>query len=202
MKRNIVIGLFIVSITVFFYCLKEIRTFAEENKEVEPITNSLTNGNISQSNNEDQMPKILEIPEISIKASVVPVGVTKKGAMAAPKGLVDVGWYKYGPFPGERGSAVIAGHVDNSLALDGVFKHLSALKKGSDIYTVTNRGERMHFKVTQIVVYPYDSAPVEIIFNSADKSHLNLITCSGIWSKILKTYSERLVVYTDLVNIE
>lgn len=36
------------------------------------------------------------------------------------------------------------------------------------------------------------------IFGSNDgKAHLNLITCEGIWDATKKSYSKRIVVFTD-----
>jgi len=33
--------------------------------------------------------------------------------------------------------------------------------------------------------------------SSDAKAHLNLITCEGVWDKVSKSYSKRLVVFTD-----
>jgi len=36
------------------------------------------------------------------------------------------------------------------------------------------------------------------VFNSTDgKSHLILITCNGVWDKVYKSYSKRLIVFAD-----
>jgi len=39
-----------------------------------------------------------------------------------------------------------------------------------------------------------------IFGSNDDKSHLNLITCTGFWNRILKSRSERLVVFADKVD--
>jgi hypothetical protein len=42
------------------------------------------------------------------------------------------------------------------------------------------------------------NADASDVFNSNDeKSHLNLITCEGSWNKDSKSYSQRLVIFTD-----
>src|SRR5688572_8435793 len=58
-------------------------------------------------------PTRLEIPSLGIDAAVQEVGITKKGTMGVPRGYDEAGWYKYGAAPGELGSAVLAGHLDN-----------------------------------------------------------------------------------------
>lgn len=41
------------------------------------------------------------------------------------------------------------------------------------------------------------------VFNSSDgQAHLNLITCEGIWDKASKSYSKRLVIFTDKEKIK
>ena len=96
------------------------------------------------------MPERLIIPKLSIHALVHPVGIRADGTMGVPSNFTDVAWYKYGPAPGEKGSAVIDGHVDNALALPGVFKHLSELAPGDDVYVETASSTEVHFIVTDV----------------------------------------------------
>ncbi len=142
----------------------------------------------------------LQIPVLNIDADIEFVGINEKGNMASPAKYEDVAWYKHGPVPGEIGSAVIAGHLDNGLGLRGVFEDLSNLKKGDDVYVNKINGERLHFVVAEIVTYPYKEVPTELLFNQADDERLNLVTCVGKWLSKEKTYSERLIVYTTLVG--
>ena len=144
-------------------------------------------------------PAGLRIPALGIDAHVQEVGVNTLGNMAAPNNFTDVGWYKYGTPPGFVGSAVITGHVDNALALPGVFKHLDELKIGDDMYIEKKDGTELHFKVTEIQKYPYTSVPLSTLFSRRDLPRLNLITCGGTWVPGERSYDERLVVYTELV---
>jgi LPXTG-site transpeptidase (sortase) family protein len=149
---------------------------------------------------DEELPKTLSIPSLNIETNIKHVGVTASGNMATPGNFSDVAWYKFGPAPGFTGSAVIAGHLDNALAINGVFKNLNKLQAGDDVYIESNGGTKYHFKVTDVKTYPYNDAPTEQIFNSNDAARLNLVTCAGEWDKKLKTYTERLVVYTALVQ--
>jgi sortase A len=145
------------------------------------------------------LPYRLIIPAVSVNAAVQYVGIKSNGNMATPSNFTDVGWYKYGTTPGQIGSAVMAGHVDNGLALAGVFKHLKDLKIGDDIYVQSKDGTRLHFVVSDIESYDYTSAPADTIFNAHEYPGLNLITCDGDWVQSGKTYDHRLVVYSRLV---
>ncbi len=146
-----------------------------------------------------EQPKRLTVPSLGIDADIQYVGVNAKGNMGVPSNFRDVAWYKYGTVPGQVGSAVIDGHVDNGLKLAGVFKKLDQIRVGDDVYVETKEGGALHFKVVEVVTYHYKDVPLEKLFNRADKRRLNLVTCGGSWIQGEKTYDERIVVYTVLV---
>lgn len=150
--------------------------------------------------NAPENPARLRIPRLHIQAAVQYVGINGSGNMATPSNFTDVAWYKYGTVPGQMGSAVINGHVDNGLALAGVFKHLQDIQTGDDIYIDTKQGSSLHFVVERVVLYPYKDVPTDLVFNQKDAPRLNLITCDGNWVKAGKTYDKRLVVYAVLKN--
>ncbi|MES2215809.1 MAG: class F sortase [Patescibacteria group bacterium] len=144
-------------------------------------------------------PLRLIIPSIRIDAKVQQVGIAKSGNMMPPSNFTDVGWYKLGAVPGQLGSAVFAGHVDNALALPGVFKHLADVAVGDDVYVRSEDGKLLHFKVTDTTTYNYKDVPTDLIFNQNDKARIRLITCSGTWVQNDKSYNERMVVTAELV---
>ena len=145
-------------------------------------------------------PSRLIIPSLDIDAHIQLVGVTKSGNMAAPNNFTDISWYKFGTVPGNSGSAVMAGHVDNALGTPAIFYELKELELGDDVYVVDKDGKRLHFQVIDKQLYPYDQAPIERIFNDATGTYLNLITCQGEWVPRAKSAANRLVVYTKLVE--
>lgn len=145
-------------------------------------------------------PVRLSIPTISVDAKVEEVGVAKNGTMATPSSFKTVGWYKYGPMPGEIGSAVLDGHPDNGLGLKGVFKRLGELEEGDDIFVYDKDGGKTQFKVTIVDTYEYTKVPVDQIFNENEKPLLRLITCDGRWVREYKTYDTRIIVTAELVR--
>ncbi len=145
-------------------------------------------------------PVRLIIPSLSINANVQYVGVTKTGALGVPNNFTDVAWYKYGTVPGQVGSAVMDGHVDNAISLPGVFKHLDQIKVGDDVEVETASSTTLHFVVTDVESYQYQNLPLERIFNTSGGEYLTLITCGGTWDEVVKSYDHRLVVYTKFIN--
>lgn len=155
---------------------------------------------LDQKNDLASIPTLLSIPKIKVEAKVQEVGITKKGNMSTPNNYSDVGWYKYGTLPGQMGSAVLAGHVDDGLSLPGVFYNLKNLEKGDDVFVTTKDGKDLHFVVSKINTYNFDDVNVGV-FTESDGKLLKLITCTGTWVSQNKTHSERLVVTAELAEI-
>lgn len=148
---------------------------------------------------ENHAPTHVTIPTVGIDVDVDPVGKDSAGRMANPEIEEHVGWYKYGPYPGQKGSVVLAGHYD-SLTGPSIFYHLGDVAPG-DLVTVTSKdGKTLTYKVRTISIYPDNEFPIAEVFAKSDGKHLNLITCEGIFNKATKNYSHRTVVYTDLVE--
>lgn len=141
-----------------------------------------------------EYPARLLMPSIKLDTQIQEVGVTPSGEIDVPSGnSMSVVWYRYGPIPGEVGSAVMDAHVY------AAFRKLRYLKVGSDVYVVNKGGEKMHFRVTDSRIYTLEEMPLEGIFNNYNGRHLNFITCARKFIPSLDTYSHRLVVYTERV---
>ncbi|HEX8182825.1 MAG TPA: class F sortase [Candidatus Saccharimonadales bacterium] len=142
------------------------------------------------------LPARLIVPSIDVDSLIEYSGVTPTGNMATPSNIAKTGWYKLGPLPGNKGSAVMAGHVNGPQGQPGVFARLAELRAGDTIETVDTNGLSAIFKVQHTKRYGKDDQPKEV-FHSAQGSHLNLITCVGDWDEAENQYSERLVVFAD-----
>jgi len=143
-------------------------------------------------------PGRLIIPSININARIEHIGLTAEGAVGAPEGAFDVSWFNPGARPGEKGSAVISGHSgrwkDGTVS---VFDPLDTVKPGAMIYVKDDTGQTISFVVKEMRIYGKDEIVPEI-FNQSDKAYLNIITCHGDWIESEKTYSQRLVVFTQM----
>ncbi len=145
-------------------------------------------------------PVRLKIPKINIDTAIEYVDISPNGVVGVPNGPINVGWFKEGPRPGDLGSAVIDGHSGWKNGISAVFDNLYKLQKGDKIYVEDKKGIILTFIVQKIVKYK-PNADASDLFNSNDgKSHLNLVTCAGVWDVKAKSHSERLVVFADRAN--
>jgi sortase A len=145
------------------------------------------------------LPARIKINRLNIDAPVEALGLTKSGDMAAPENATGVGWYKFGPRPGDPGSAVMAGHLDTT-SDKAVFWNLKDLNAGDTISVSDESGKIKIFKVVDKKVYDTFNAPLEEVFGPSSAPHLNLITCAGKWLEDKHSYSQRLVVFAEAVQ--
>jgi sortase (surface protein transpeptidase) len=114
--------------------------------------------------------------------------------MATPTNYSDTGWFGPGPEPGERGAAVIAGHVDNKTG-PAVFFRLGRLRRGDAIRITVAGGKTLRFTVAGLEHWPKARFPTKRVFGRTRAATLRLITCSGVFDHSTGHYLSDTVVY-------
>lgn len=143
------------------------------------------------------LPVRLKIPIIKVDSIVEYVDLTPSGAVDVPKGPKNAAWFDLSPRPGEIGSSIISGHYGWKNGIPAVFDNLYKLKIGDKIYIENSKGETINFVVREIKKYDPKADAVDVFISKDGKSHLNLITCTGIWNIFTGSHSQRLVVFAD-----
>lgn len=65
---------------------------------------------------------------------------------------------------------------------------------------VDEQGNQRIFIVSKKEIYEFDKVSMEEVFGKTDKKRLNLITCTGIFSPLSRNYSQRMIIYAELVE--
>jgi LPXTG-site transpeptidase (sortase) family protein len=128
-------------------------------------------------------------------AAIVDVGVESNGEMEIP-GAREIGWYRFGPVPGESGSAVLAAHIAFN-GRDGVFRDLDDLEVGDVVEVSYDDGSSKRFRVTETAQYAKDELPIDRVFAKDGPPELTLITCGGDFNRSLRSYSDNVVAYAE-----
>jgi sortase (surface protein transpeptidase) len=115
--------------------------------------------------------------------------------MAVPRNVNDVGWYRYGPSPGDAGSAVLAAHVDLASQGPGVFFSLRDLQPGQEVVVDYDDDTSRTFVVQARATYDKDELPLDKVFSREGSPVLTLITCGGGFSPSVQSYDSNVVVY-------
>ncbi|MFF9623267.1 class F sortase [Streptomyces griseosporeus] len=143
----------------------------------------------------------VRIPAIQVDAPVMPVGLDADGWVGAPPPEDPnlAGWFTGAVSPGEKGTAVIVGHVDNKQG-PAVFYGLGALKKGNRIEVGRQDGKTAVFEIYGIEVFAKNDFPGDRVYASKGAPELRVITCGGGFSK-QNGYDGNVVVFARLAEV-
>ncbi|GGS19499.1 class F sortase [Streptomyces griseoviridis] len=145
-------------------------------------------------------PDRVRIPAIGVNAPLTGLGLTGSGSLDVPPAGDDnlAGWYEAGTTPGETGTAILAGHVDNAEG-PAVFYRLGALKRGGRIEVDRRDGSVAVFTVDRVEVYDAADFPDGEVYGAAGRPELRVITCGGGWSRSTG-YRGNVVVFAHLTG--
>ncbi|MER5476234.1 class F sortase [Streptomyces sp. NPDC002734] len=136
---------------------------------------------------------------IGLDAPVLPVGVTRQGNMSVPSDPAVAGWYRHGPAPGgDRGSAVLAGHLDDATGALGTFALLREAEPGDQVEVWREGAEPVRYRVTARTTVPDDALP-PAVFRRDGPPVLTLITCAPPYVPGEGGYRANLVVVAEPV---
>lgn len=138
-------------------------------------------------------PTRLRIPDAGVNTSLVPLGLTPEGWIEAPAAWDVAGWYVGGPRPGQRGPAVIVGHVD-SRSGPAVFHRLPDVGRGALIHVDRRDGSSATFRVTGHRQVSKEHFPATEVYAPTLEAALILITCGGIFDPVSGHYRDNIIV--------
>ncbi|GAQ63523.1 class F sortase [Streptomyces scabiei] len=145
-------------------------------------------------------PDRIRIPSLRVDAPLTGLGLTAAGSLDVPPAAKAnlAGWYEAGTSPGERGTSIVAGHVDNA---DGpaVFFRLGALKRGAVVEVDRRDGGTAVFTVDAVEVYDARDFPDAKVYGAAARPELRVITCGGGYSRATG-YRGNVVVFAHLTG--
>ncbi len=128
----------------------------------------------------------IDIPRLKLHSGVVPVDWEPP--------LFVVGQVRASAYV-TQGNSVLVGHVRGAAGYN-VFDRLDELEAGDEVIA-NSRGQAYDFVVTQTEVLPADdTSPTD----ASRSPRLTLMTCTGDWDPISRSYPDRLWVIAEPVN--
>ena len=130
------------------------------------------------------------------------LGVKPDGTMQVPplrRTPNAAAWYKYSVTPGQIGTSVIEGHVDNDQG-PAVFYRLGALRPGDLVNVRLADGITAVFRVTGVRQYLKSKFPAKTVYRPTGFAGLRLITCGGAFDFATSQYLSSVVVFAFLVD--
>ncbi|MDX2561538.1 class F sortase [Streptomyces sp. TX20-6-3] len=146
-------------------------------------------------------PLRVRVPAVRIDAPITKVGLDADGWIEAPPPEENrlAGWFTGAVTPGERGTAVVVGHVDVPGGR-AVFYDLGALRKGHRVEIARRDGRTAVFTVYGVEVLPKEGFPAERVYGDAGVPELRLITCGGTFTEE-NGYAGNVVVSARLAGV-
>ncbi|MFD3941972.1 class F sortase [Streptomyces sp. NPDC058579] len=146
-------------------------------------------------------PARVRVPAVHIDAPFAAVGLDAGGWIDTPPADETnlAGWFTGAVTPGEKGTAVVVGHVDTPVGR-AVFYDLGALAKGQRVEILRQDGRTAVFSVYGIEVVPKERFPAERIYRASPYPELRVITCGGGFSR-QRGYDGNVVVSARLVEV-
>lgn len=144
-------------------------------------------------------PTSLRIPAIGVSAPVAGLGLNPDRTVEVPSDPDSTGWFELGTPPGERGSAVILGHVDSAQG-PAVFHRLRYLRPGDRATVGSADGSLTRFRVTAVRTYPNAEFPARKVYGPHGRTRgLQLVTCGGAYDSVTG-YQANVVVFMVLAG--
>ncbi|MEU0099909.1 class F sortase [Streptomyces sp. NPDC006267] len=142
----------------------------------------------------------VKISAIDVDAPIIDVNLDANGWIDAPPAEDPnlAGWYQNGVSPGQRGTAVVVGHVDN-MSGPAVFYGLGSLRKGHRVEVTRYDGRVGIFEVYGVEVFSKNDFPGPRVYGDTGQAELRVITCGGGYSKA-GGYDGNVVVFARLVD--
>ncbi len=145
-------------------------------------------------------PVTLEIPSIGVRTDLLRLGLRENRSLEVPPDGpgAPAGWYDQSPTPGDRGPAVMLGHVNATDGGKGVFADLRTLKAGDRISVTREDGTTAVFVFQRGEAYRKDEFPTLTVYGNTPGAEIRLITCDG-YNPDTGEFDDNYVVYATLV---
>jgi sortase (surface protein transpeptidase) len=141
------------------------------------------------------------VPRIGLDSKIISLGQRDDLSLEVPPGEPGspAGWYVNSPTPGERGPAVILGHVNAIGGGPGVFARLHELAPGNTVEVHREDGSIAAFRISAVESYGKEGFPALRVYGNTDRAELRLITCDG-YNPQTGRFEQNLVAYASLVS--
>ena len=147
-------------------------------------------------------PTVISIPRIGVSAQIIPLGLKANGTAAIPplSRPQVTSWFDRGPTPGQRGTAVIFGHVDAKKVGPAVFYRIGTLRPGNLIYVTLRDRQVAAFRIYSVALVPKSRFPTATVYGYTRRPTLRLISCGGSFDRRTHHYRSNVVVFAAFVG--
>ena len=146
-------------------------------------------------------PVAVRIPAVGASSELLHLGRRPDGSLEVPPTGpgAPASWYTSSPTPGERGPAVLLGHVNATDGGPGVFAGLRGLAPGDTVEIARADGSTAVFVVDRGEQHAKAAFPTRAVYGDTAGAELRLITCDG-YDPATGLFDDNYVVYATLAT--
>jgi len=145
-------------------------------------------------------PELLIVPEIALRAPIVPIEIRSDGVLDPPSDVHEVGWWKRSAKPGSpSGQTLVTGHTVHTGG--GVMNELGDLRPGALVQIKTPLGT-VDYETTKVFVYTRAEVAEhkqQLFSQKRSSNRLVLVTCTG-WTG--HDYTSNIIVFAEPLGVE
>ncbi|MFI7583389.1 class F sortase [Kocuria sp. M1N1S27] len=147
----------------------------------------------------ESAPVSVRISAAGSSSALLHLGLRPDGSLEVPPTHpgAPASWYTASPTPGERGPAVLLGHVNATDGGPGVFAGLRGLAPGDTVEIARADGSTAVFVVDRGEQYAKNAFPTAAVYGDTPGAELRLITCDG-YDPATGLFDDNYVVYARL----
>jgi Sortase domain len=140
-------------------------------------------------------PTRVRVASRGIDARVYSVDIdTRSGALAIPKDIDRVGWWRDGAAPGSaNGAILLAGHIDSAKQGAGAFYSMKNARRGDTVSVTSDDGKVRNYRITTMLRVRKAALPASI-YSRTGRRRLVLVTCGGPFNTANGHYRDNLIV--------
>lgn len=142
----------------------------------------------------DAQPVRVRIPAIGVDSGLESLTRDTTGWIQPPVDFASAGWYRDGVVPGQKGPAVIAGHIDSAVG-PAVFYDLAGLADGTEVMVDLSDGTSATFEVDGRIQVPKNDFPTAEVYGPTPDAQLRLVTCGGAFDDATGHYVDNVVLF-------
>ena len=149
----------------------------------------------------ESAPVAVRIPAVGASSELLHLGLRPDGSLEVPPTGpgAPASWYTSSPTPGERGPAVLLGHVNATDGGPGVFAGLRGLAPGDTVEIARADGSTAVFVVDRGEQHAKNAFPTRAVYGNTAGAELRLITCDG-YDPATGLFDDNYVVYATLAT--
>jgi Sortase domain len=144
-------------------------------------------------------PVSVRVPAIGVDARIIPLGLGWGDTVQVPplRTPMLASWFDEGAAPGQRGAAVLFGHVDSAVTGPAVFYRLGSLRPGDLIYVTRADRHTAVCRVNSVALSSQYDFPSRRVYGCTTRPLLRLVTCGGAFDTDTHLYLDRTIAFAS-----